>query len=200
MINKIKSQLLVYFILMFLISIIFLNSLNAKTIKYELSENFSKIGFIVKHKITKDVYGEFLKSKGEVILNNKTNEILKVEAKIDVNSIDTGISKRDKHLRSSDFFHAEKYPFIFFESSKIEKIKDGGYKVLGNLTIRGIKKEISLEGKRKISAESDLFFEATSIINRQDFGVSWNRPFQKIAGMMVSNEVKIILEIKMIGS
>ena len=198
--NKIISQLIVYFLSILITSFNFLSPLNANTIKYELSENFSKIGFMVKHKITKDVYGEFLKSKGEVIFNSETNEILKVDAKIDVNSIDTGISKRDRHLRSSDFFHAEKYPFIFFESSKIEKIKDGGYKVLGNLTIRGIKKEISLEGDRKISAESDLFFEATSIINRQDFGVSWNRPFQKIAGMMVSNEVKIILEIKIIGS
>lgn len=198
--NKITSNLITYFFFIVLINIIFLHPLNAKTTIYELSENSSKIQFMVKHKITKDVYGEFLKSKGEVIFNNKTNEILKVEAKIDVNSIDTGISKRDKHLRSSDFFHAEKYPFIFFESSKIEKIKDGGYKVLGNLTIRGIKKEISLEGKRKISAESDLFFEATSIIDRQDFGVSWNKPFQKIAGMMVSNKVKIFLKIKMIKS
>ena len=155
---------------------------------------------MVKHKITKDVYGEFLKSKGKVFYDRGTNEILKVEAVIDVNSIDTGIAKRDRHLKSPDFFHASKHPFIFFESSKIEKIKDSEYKVLGNLTIRGVKKEIFLEGKRKISSESDLFFEATSIIDRQDFGVSWNKPFQKIAGMMVSNKVKIFLKIKMIKS
>ena len=114
-------------------------------------------------------------------------------------SIDTGISKRDEHLRIPDFFNAEKHPFIFFESSKIQKINDVEYKVLGILTIRE-KKEIYLEGKRKLSSESDLFFEATSIIDRQNFGVSWNKPFQKIAGMMVSNKVKIILKLKMIKS
>ena len=69
-----------------------------------------------------------------------------------------------------------------------------------NFNNQGEKKEIYLEGKRKLSSESDLFFEATSIIDRQDFGVSWNKPFQKIAGMMVSNKVKIFLKIKMIKS
>ena len=198
--NKITSNLITYFFFIVLINIIFLHPLNAKTTIYELSENSSKIQFMVKHKITKDVYGEFLKSKGKVFYDRGTNEILKVEAVIDVNSIDTGIAKRDRHLKSPDFFHASKHPFIFFESSKIEKIKDSEYKVLGNLTIRGVKKEIFLEGKRKISSESDLFFEATSIIDRQDFGVSLNKPFQKIAGMMVSNKVKIFLKIKMIKS
>ena len=125
---------------------------------------------------------------------------MKVEAKIDVNSIDTGISKRDRHLRSADFFDAKRHPFIFFESLKVEKIRDFEYKVLGNLTMRGVKKEITLEGKRKISTESDIIFEATSVINRQDFGISWNKPFQKIAGMMVSDNVKIILKIKMTKS
>ena len=116
--KKLINTINLYFLLTFFFSQVFSFSLCAKPISYKLDTNNSKVGFSVKHKITKDVYGEFLKSKGEVILNNKTNEILKVEAKIDVNSIDTGIYKRDKHLRSSDFFHAEKYPFIFFESSK----------------------------------------------------------------------------------
>ena len=63
--------------------------------------------------------------------------------------------------------------------------------------MRGIKKEIILEGRKKTDINGDLFFNAISIINRQDFGIAWNRPFQKIAGMMVSNEVKIVLKIKM---
>ena len=186
------------FLLIILIANTFLFPLNAKTIKYDLDGNSSKIGFTVKHKITKDVYGEFLKSNGEVIFNNQNNQILEVKARIDVNSIDTGKSKRDRHLRSTDFFDAENHPFIYFESTKIEKIHDFEYKVLGILTMRGVKKEIILEGKRKISSdESGLIFQATSIINRQDFGISWNKPFQKIAGMMVSDNVKIILAIKM---
>ena len=77
-------------------------------------------------------------------------------------------------------------------------ISENKYKVYGDLTMRGVKKEIILDGEKTTDSNGNLFFNASSIINRQDFGISWNRPFQKIAGMMVSDEVKIILKIKMV--
>ena len=147
---------------------------------FEVDQKESKVGFMVKHKITKDVYGGFRN----------------VEAKIDVNSIDTGNSKRDRHLKSPDFFDANNFPFIIFESSDVKKLENGKYIVRGLLTMRGVTKNITLRGERKKNTKNKMVFSAESLIDRQDFGISWNRPFQKIAGMMVSNEVKILLKIK----
>jgi polyisoprenoid-binding protein YceI len=195
--KKIINRRNIYFLVIVLLSQVFSYSLPAKPITYKLDENNSKVGFTVKHKITNDVNGEFLKSIGTVDYNSETNKVFNVESIIDVQSIDTGNAKRDQHLISPDFFDAQNYPKIYFKSNNVENVSENKYKVYGNLTMRGIKKEIILEGGKKTDINGDLFFHAISIINRQDFGISWNRPFQKIAGMMVSNEVKIVLKIKM---
>ena len=196
--KKIITLINRYFLLSISLSYLLSYNVHAKPISYKLDSNSSKVGFSVKHKITKDVYGEFLKSFGKADYNSKTNKIFNIESEIDVKSIDTGNSKRDRHLRSPDFFDAQNYPKIYFKSDNVELVSENQYKVYGNLTMRGVKKEIILEGEKSKDSRGNLFFEATSIINRQDFGISWNRPFQKIAGMMVSNEVKIFLKIKMI--
>ena len=185
------------FLLTFFFSQVLSFSLCAKPISYQLDTNNSKVGFSVKHKITRDVYGEFLKSIGTADYNSKTDKIFNIESVIDVQSIDTGNTRRDRHLKSPDFFDANNHPKIYFKSNNVVLISENKYKVYGNLTMRGVKKEIILEGEKTKDSNGNLFFNAISIINRQDFGISWNRPFQKIAGMMVSNEVKIVLKIKM---
>ena len=187
----------IYFLVIILLSQVFSYSLPAKPITYKLDENNSKVGFALKHTFTDDVYGEFLKSIGTADYNIKTKQIFNIESVIDVQSINTGNTKRDRHLISPDFFDAQNYPKIYFKSNNVEKVSENQYKVYGNLTMRGIKKEIILEGEKTTDPNDNLFFNAISIIDRQDFGISWNRPFQKIAGMMVSNEVKILLKIKM---
>ena len=164
---------------------------------FEVDQKESKVGFLIKHKITRDVYGGFQNVEGNVTFDKEQNSIIKVVAKIDVNSIDTGNSKRDRHLKSPDFFDANNFPFIIFESSDVKKLENGKYIVTGFLTMRGITKNIILRGERKKNINNNIMvFSAESLIDRQDFGVSCNRPFQKIAGMMVSNEVKILLKIK----
>ena len=163
---------------------------------FEVDQKESKVGFMVKHKITKDVYGGFRNVEGNVTFDEEQNSIINVEAKIDVNSIDTGNSKRDRHLKSPDFFDANNFPFISFVSSDVKKLENGKFIVTGLLTMRGITKNITLRGERKKNINNNMVFSAESLIDRQDFEISWNRPFQKIAGMMVSNEVKILLNIK----
>ena len=164
---------------------------------FEVDQKESKVGFMVKHKITKDVYGGFRNVEGNVTFDKEQNSIVNVEAKIDVYSIDTGNSKRDRHLKSPDFFDANNFPFIIFESSDVKKLENGKYIVTGLLTMRGITKNIILRCERKKNINNKkMVFSAESLIDRQDFGISWNRPFQKIAGMMVSNEVKVLLKIK----
>ena len=195
--KKLINTINLYFLLTFLFSQVFSYSLCANPISYKLDTNHSKVGFSVKHKITRDVYGEFLKSIGTADYNSKTDKIFNIESVIDVQSIDTGNTRRDRHLKSPDFFDANNHPKIYFKSNNVELISENQYKVYGNLTMRGVKKEIILEGEKTKDSKGNLFFNAISIINRQDFGISWNKPFQKIAGMMVSNEVKIVLKIKM---
>ena len=164
---------------------------------FEVDQKESKVGFMVKHKITKDVYGGFRNVEGNVTFDKEQNSIVNVEAKIDVNSIDTGNSKRDRHLKSPDFFDANNFPYIIFESSDVKKLENEKYIVTGLLTMRGITKNITLRGERKKNINNKkMVFSAEALIDRQDFGVSWNRPLQKIAGMMVSNEVEILLKIK----
>ena len=195
--KKLINTINLYFLLTFFFSQVFSFYLCAKPISYKLDTNNSKVGFSVKHKITRDVYGEFLISNGTADYNSKTKKIFNIESVIDVQSIDTGNTRRDRHLKSPDFFDANNHPKIYFKSKNVVLISENQYKVYGNLTMRGVKKEIILEGEKQKTQNGDLFFNAISIINRQDFGISWNKPFQKIAGMMVSNEVKIVLKIKM---
>ena len=162
----------------------------ARTTSFKVDQKESKVGFMIKHKITRDVYGGFRNVEGNVTFDKEQNSIVNVVAKIDVNSIDTGNSKRDRHLKSSDFFDANNFPYIIFESSDVKKLENEKYIVIGLLTMRGISKNITLRGERKKNINDNIMvFSAESLIDRQDFGVSWNRPFQKIAGMMVSNEV-----------
>ena len=169
----------------------------ARNTFFEVDQKESKVGFMIKHKITRDVYGGFRNVEGNVTFDKEQNSIVNVVAKIDVNSIDTGNSKRDRHLKSPDFFDANNFPYIIFESSDVKKLENEKYIVIGLLTMRGISKNITLRGERKKNINNNIMvFSAESLIDRQDFGVSWNRPFQKIAGMMVSNEVKILLNIK----
>ncbi len=192
--NKLKCLFfnLVILILLFVASF---SVSYARETSFEVDEKESKVGFMVKHKITKDVYGGFRNVEGKVTFDKEQNSIINVEAKIDVSSIDTGNFKRDRHLRSPDFFDANNFPFIIFESSDVEKLENGKYIVTGLLTMRGVTKNITLRGERKKNTNNKIVFSAESLIDRQDFGISWNRPFQKIAGMMVSDEVKILLNI-----
>ena len=131
---------------------------------FEVDQKESKVGFMVKHKITKDVYGGFRNVEGNVTFDKEENSIVSVEAKIDVNSIDTGNSKRDRHLKSPDFFDANNFPFIIFESSDVKTLENGKYIVTGLLTMRGVTKNIILRGERKKNTNNKMVFSAESLI------------------------------------
>jgi len=196
-----KSKYIIFNVVTLIFLIVASHSVSyARKTFFEIDQKESKVGFMIKHKITRDVYGGFRNVEGNVTFDKEQNSIVNVVAKIDVNSIDTGNSKRDRHLKSPDFFDANNFPYIIFESSDVKKLENEKYIVTGLLTMRGISKNITLRGERKKNKNNNImFFSAESLIDRQDFGVSWNRPFQKIAGMMVSNEVKILLNIKVNG-
>jgi polyisoprenoid-binding protein YceI len=174
----------------------------AQAATYTLDPAHTSVGFKVKHLMITNVKGVFEKFQGTLILDEKDITKSKISATIEVASINTNITKRDDHLRSADFFDAAKYPVMTFESTKIEKVAADKLKVTGNLTIRGVTKPVvlaveglnqevkSMQGGYKRGAS------ATGTINRQDFGVSWNKKLDA-GGVVVADEVHIIIDAQL---
>jgi polyisoprenoid-binding protein YceI len=123
-----------------------------------------------------------------------------VEFTIQVASIDTGVADRDKHLRNSDFFDAEKHPTITFKSTKISRAGKG-YKITGDLTIRGVTKSVTLDATLSEPITSPWGKQVRGAklsgkINRLDYGVSWNKGLDK-GGLAVGNEVTLTVKTEL---
>ena len=176
---------------------------NAAT--YTLDPSHTSIGFNVKYLMITVVIGQFKTYEAEIELEENTNELKGVEANIQVSSIDTENAKRDGHLKSPDFFDAEQFPNILFKSRTVNKLGTDEYEVIGDLTIKGITKTITLRGKNTGFIDAGMMggkragFSATAMINRKDFGLNWNRKLDQ-GGLLVGNEVTIELKIQAVAS
>ena len=163
--------------------------------RYRLDVVHSTVGFAVKHMLFSTVRGKFNDVQATAQIDEQTGSLRSVNAEISVASVDTDNAKRDGHLRSDDFFNAEQYPTITFESTSIESEGNGNYRVDGILTIRDVSKPITLEGKLLGKMPGRVAFEAAGQINRQDFNVTWNKALQSAGGLMVSDEVDLDIEV-----
>jgi polyisoprenoid-binding protein YceI len=158
------------------------------------------VGFSVKHLMISTVRGRFGDVRGTIILNGPDLTRASVEAEIAAASIDTRTEQRDAHLRSADFFEVEKYPAITFRSRLVERIKGDRYRIVGDLTIRDITREVVLEGTDEGRGKDPwggdrLAFSATATIDRREFGLTWNQALET-GGVLVSNEIKISLDVQ----
>ena len=165
--------------------------------RYQLDVVHSTVGFAVKHMLFSTVRGKFNDVQATAEIDEQPGSLSSVNAEISVASVDTDNAKRDGHLRSDDFFNAERYPTITFESTSIEPEGNGNYRVDGILTIRDVSKPITLEGKLLGKMPGRVAFEAAGQINRQDFNVTWNKALQSAGGWMVSDEVDLNIEVAM---
>lgn len=167
---------------------------------YTIDPVHSSMGFAVTHMMVSSVQGKFKEFNGAIQLDEKNIENSSVEVTIKTASISTDNEKRDGHLRSPDFFDVEKHPEITFRSSKVEK-KDDGYVATGQLTIRGVTKEVQLpfklRGPVKIGDGKRIGVKAGLNLNRQDYGVSWSKSLDG-GGLVVSDEVEIDLNVEAI--
>jgi polyisoprenoid-binding protein YceI len=167
-----------------------------------LDKAHTNIGFKVKHKMITNVNGSFDRFDGKLEYNPDDVTRSSVQVTIETASINTDNEKRDNHLRSADFFDAEKFPSITFKSKKIAKTADG-LKISGDLTIHGITREVVLDvtdlnGPVKgMMGESRLGAAAVTKIDRRDFGLTWSRTLET-GGLVVDNIVKIILEVEFV--
>ena len=169
---------------------------------WQLDPSHSSIGFSVRHLMIATVKGSFGTFESSFSGNEGDLKDATVSAKIDAASIDTSNDQRDGHLRSPDFFDVEKYPSITFAGKRIVGDAFGDFKLVGDLTIRGVTKEITLdasfEGRAKDPwGNSRLGYTAKGKINRSDFGLTWNQALEA-GGVVVSEEVKISIEASFI--
>jgi polyisoprenoid-binding protein YceI len=158
--------------------------------------------FAVRHMMVSTVRGEFGKVNGTVALDKQDLAKSSVEATIDTASINTRVSKRDDHLKSSDFFDVTTYPTITFKSKKIEAVGEGKFKVTGDLTLHGVTKEtvLTVEGSpqpfKDLSGNLRIGGVASTKLNRKDFGLMWNKALET-GGVVVGDEVDITIDVEL---
>jgi polyisoprenoid-binding protein YceI len=150
--------------------------------------------FSVKHMMVSTVRGRLGKLRGEIELDPENPERASFEIGADVSAIDTGDARRDGHLRSPDFFDAEKFPEIVFKSSAVFPRGENKFAVSGDLKIREITRPVTFDVELEGIGLDDrggkhLGASATITIDRKDFGLVWNQPIQN--GMLVGDKVKI---------
>lgn len=167
---------------------------------YEIDPAHSQVQFAVRHLMVSNVKGEFGKLSGTIALDEKDLTKSTVTATIDATSINTREAKRDGHLKSADFLDVEKFSAITFKSKKVKKAGKDKLKVTGDLTLRGVTKEVTLDvlASPEVKDPWGNFkrgFSATTQISRKDFGLTWNQALEG-GGVLVGDEVKIELEIE----
>jgi polyisoprenoid-binding protein YceI len=175
---------------------------SAGTTTWQIDPRHSSAQFGVTHLMISTVRGEFHGVKGTVVLDDKDITKSTVDVSIDATSVDTREPDRDKHLKSADFFDVATYPSISFKSTKVAQVSSGQLKVTGDLTIRGVTKQVVLNVDGPKAPIKDPWglqrsaVSATTKINRQDFGVSWNKALDS-GGVMVADDVNITLDVEM---
>lgn len=162
----------------------------------------STVEFTVKHMMISTVRGSFKTYAGKLDLDFDNPAASTVEGTIDTASVTTGEKDRDNHLRSADFFDAEKYPQMTFRGTRIERLGGDRFKVHGDLTIkettRPLSFDVTYEGRAKDPwGNQRVGFNGTAKLNRKDFGLTWNVALEA-GGWLVSEEVKISAEVQLI--
>lgn len=174
-------------------------SLSAQT-KWKLDKAHSSVRFSVSHMVVSEAEGTFKTWDGTVENTKADFTDAKIAFTIDVNSINTDNENRDKHLKSPDFFDAEKFPSIKFESTSMQSLGNNKYKLSGNLTLKDVTKPVtfdvtyggSITGQRGTKAG----FKATTTINRFDYNLKWDRATET-GGLVVGKDVEITVKIEL---
>jgi len=176
---------------------------SAATTTWQIDPAHTAAGFAVKHLMISTVRGQFKGVNGAVVWDDQDISKSTIDVTIDAKTIDTSEPKRDEDLRSEKFFDTAKYPTITFKSKKIENVSAGKLKVTGDLTIRGVTKEVVLDIEGPSNPVKDpwgntrIAASATTKVNRQDYGVKWNANIDG-GGVVVGDDVNITIDLEMI--
>lgn len=173
------------------------------TTTWNIDATHSTIGFSIRHMVFSKVRGRFLKYTGAIQLDDDLARSW-VEVTIDAASIDTGTAQRDTHLRSADFFDAERFPELRFRSTRVDDLGGGRLRVTGNLTIRDVTRDATLDVEpagRGLDpwGNERIGFVARTSIDRKDFGLKWNQVLEA-GGVLVGDRVDIELDIQAVNT
>ena len=162
----------------------------------------SSVEFAVRHLMITTVKGRFTGVAGSVVLDSENPAKSSADITVDAATIDTREGQRDAHLRSADFFDVEKFPALTFRSSAVHDYSGEEFKLVGDLTIHGVTREVTLdvtaEGQSKDPWGGERAgYTATTKIKRSDFGLTWNQLLET-GGLAVSDEVKITLDVQLV--
>jgi polyisoprenoid-binding protein YceI len=170
---------------------------------WNIDPDHSSIGFKVRHLMVSNVKGVFGKVQGVVSIDDREITRSKVHVTIETASIDTGVAKRDAHLRSAEFLDVARFPTMTFVSTKVARSGADGLKVTGNLTLHGVTRPVVLDVEGPPQESKDPWgnlrrgASASAKINRKDFGLTWNKALET-GGVMVGDEVTIGIEVEMV--
>jgi len=184
-----------------LIALFSIAFINAQT-NWSFDSSHSTVRFAVDHMVISEVEGQFTTYEGSVKTSKDDFSDSKIKFSIDVNSVDTDDVKRDGHLKSADFFNTEAHPKMTFESTSIEKIKEGNYALKGNFTLLGITKEIVLDLKYGGTVQdpwgnTKAGIKVTGVIDRTAFGLKYNS-VMKTGGLLIGEDISITCKMELI--
>lgn len=169
---------------------------------WTIDPSHTQVGFSARHMMLSTVRGEFKEFSGTVNFDEKKPEATTVNVEIKTASIDSRDPKRDGHLKSGDFFDAEKYPLMVFKSKRVENVKGNHARLVGDLTIRDVTREVALDVEFHGTAKSpwgttSAGFEAKGKINRKDWGLVWNVALET-GGVLVGEDIQITIDAEMV--
>ncbi|HPB99765.1 MAG TPA: YceI family protein, partial [Polyangiaceae bacterium] len=146
--------------------------------KWEIDSSHSGIFFSVRHMVIAKVRGQFSRWSGNIVIEDGDMARAKVEVVIDASSIDTGVADRDAHLKNPDFLDVENFPELTFQSVRVEKQGEENFRLIGNLTIHGVTREVVLDAESAGQTKDPwgnvrAGYAAKTSINRKDFGLTW---------------------------
>jgi polyisoprenoid-binding protein YceI len=164
---------------------------------YQLDPAHKRVGFVARHMMVSKVRGEFAEATATITVAEDPLQS-SVTATIKAESIDTGVADRDAHLRGADFLDVEKFPTLEFRSTGIKSVEGNTFVLTGDLTIKDVTRpvelEVEFEGCGRSPFGHDIFgFSATTEIDREDFGLTWNVALET-GGVLVSKKIKIEIE------
>lgn len=167
---------------------------------WKVDATHTNVGFSVKHMMVSKVRGRFTEVEGTIVGDPRELENTTIEFKAAIASIQTNNEDRDNHLRSEEFFDAEKYPEMTFSSTKITKVAQDEYELTGDLTIKGVTKSTTFKVEHTGSGTNPwgvevVGFEAETKISRKEFGLTWNQALET-GGVLVGDDIQILIELQ----
>ena len=175
---------------------------NVRAVEWRFDHPHTNIGFSITHLVISDVTGRFTEFDGTFSSPGDGFEGSQVSITIKTASIDTDNEKRDKHLRSADFFDAEKHPEITFKSTSFENVGDKKYKISGRFMMNGVTRDIALDATLTGVIDDPwggtrAGFKATTTLDRYDYNLTYNKALET-GGFLIGRDVDIIINVELI--